>query len=92
MQQQITIDNQIFDVLDVKEKVTIADSFVVRSNKIGTGNGEAKLYVGNESDELRNFFGIRPFLINCFLLKKDLIKYLNDTKIEYQKPEQLDVC
>ena len=24
-----------------------------------------------------------------FLLKKDLIKYLNDTKIEYQKPEQL---
>ena len=89
MQQQVTIDNQIFNVLDVKEKVTIADSFVVRSNKIGTGNGEAKLYVGNESDELRNFFGIRPFLINCFLLKKDLIKYLNDTKIEYQKPEQL---
>ena len=69
MQQQVTIDNQIFNVLDVKEKVTIADSFVVRSNKIGTGNGEAKLYVGNESDELRNFFGIRPFLINCFLLK-----------------------
>ena len=79
MQQQITIDKQIFNVLDVKEKVTIADSFVVRSNKIGTGNGEAKLYVGNESDELRNFFGIRPFLLNCFLLKKDLIKYLNDT-------------
>ena len=34
MQQQITIDNQIFDVLDVKEKITIADSFVVNSNKM----------------------------------------------------------
>lgn len=61
MQQQITIDNQIFDVLDVKEKITIADSFVVNSNKIGRGNGEAKLYVGNDSEELRWFFGKRPF-------------------------------
>ena len=88
MQQQITIDNQIFDVLDVKEKITIADSFVVNSNKIGRGNGEAKLYVGNDSEELRWFFGKRPFEIKCFLLKKDLIKYLQDTQIEYQKPEQ----
>lgn len=88
MQHQITIDNQVFNILDVKEKITIADSFVVRSNKIGTGNGEAKLYVGNESNELRSFFGDRPFVLKCFLLKKDLIKYLNDTKIEYQKPEQ----
>lgn len=88
MQQQITIDDQIFDVLDVKEKITIADSFVVNSNKIGAGNGEAKLYVGNDSEELRWFFGKRPFEIKCFLLKKDLIKYLKDTEIEYQKPEQ----
>lgn len=89
MQQKIIINHQWFNVLDVKEKVTIADSFVVRSNKIGTGKGEAKLYVGNESDELRGFFGHSPFLLKCFLLKKDLIKYLNDTKIEYLKPEQL---
>lgn len=89
MQNQITIDDQFFNVLDVKEKITIADSFVLRSNKIGTGNGEAKLYVGNDSEELRSFFGKRPFVLTCFLLKKDLIKYLNDTKIEYQKPEQL---
>lgn len=66
MQNQITIDDQFFNVLDVKEKITIADSFVLRSNKIGTGNGEAKLYVGNDSEELRSFFGKRPFVLTCF--------------------------
>ncbi len=86
--QQITIENQVFEVLDIKEKLTIADSFVVPSNKIGGGNGEAKLYVGQNNQELRSFFGNRPFKIKCFLLKKDLLKYLSDTKAEYIYPEQ----
>lgn len=86
--QQIIIENQIFEVLDIKEKVTIADSFVVPDNKIGGGNGEAKLYVGQNNEELRKFFGTRPFNIKCFLLKKDLIQYLDDTKTEYLFPEQ----
>ncbi|CAC9643978.1 hypothetical protein [bacterium endosymbiont of Bathymodiolus sp. 5 South] len=38
--------NEIYQIEDAKEKITIADSFVVRANKIGLGNGEAKLYVG----------------------------------------------
>jgi hypothetical protein len=37
------LDNQKFDILDSKNKFTVADSFVVRSNKLGTANGEAKL-------------------------------------------------
>ena len=77
-----------FNVLDTKEKITIADSFVVRKNKIGGGNGEAKLYVGHESQEIRDFFGTTGFSIPCFLLKKDLLKYLNETKAEYLAPEQ----
>lgn len=87
--QTIVINNQTFEVLDVKEKITIADSFVVNSNKIGKGNGEAKLYIGNESQELRSFFGSKGFVIKCFLLKKDLLQYLNDTEDEYKNPEQL---
>lgn len=85
---KINILKDTFNVVDTKEKITIADSFVVNSNKIGTGNGEAKLYIGNESKELRDFFGDNGFVIKCFLLKKDILKYLEDTKVEYLHPEQ----
>lgn len=84
----INIGNKDFKVLDAKEKITIADSFVVRQNKIGGGNGEAKLYVGNNNSEVRSFFGNTGFTIPCFLLKKDLLQYLEETKTEYLKPEQ----
>jgi predicted restriction endonuclease len=78
----------MYQVEDAKEKITIADSFVVRANKIGSGNGEAKLYVGQENDGTRTFFGYVGFTVRCFLLKKDLIRYLEETKIEYLNPEQ----
>ena len=55
---------------------------------IGGGNGEAKLYIGQDGQETRNFFGGNGFAITCFLLKQDLQKYLDETKIEYLKPEQ----
>lgn len=85
---KINILNRTYNVLETKEKVTIADSFVVRQNKIGHGNGEAKLYVGQDNENVRDFFGNHGFSIQCFLLKKDLLKYLEETKIEYLKPEQ----
>ncbi len=84
----IILDNHEFKVLDTKEKITIADSFVVRQNKIGGGNGEAKLYIGQDVQETRSFFGNTGFAIPCFLIKSDLQKYLEETKIEYLKPEQ----
>jgi len=85
---KINLLNKNFTVIDTKEKITIADSFVVRQNKIGSGNGEAKLYVGNDNNDTRNFFGNSGFIIRCFLMKKDLLNYLDETKIEYLKPEQ----
>ncbi len=88
MIMDINIQGKAYRVLDTKEKITIADSFVVRQNKIGAGNGEAKLYVGNDNKEIREFFGENGFIIHCFLLKNDLIKYLNETKSEYLGPEQ----
>lgn len=42
----IIINNQQFKVIDAIEKISVADSFVTPSNKVGGGNGEAKLYVG----------------------------------------------
>lgn len=85
---KIEINNQNFTVIDTIEKMTIADSFVLRSNKIGEGNGEAKFYVGNENAETRSFFGENGFHINCFLLKKDLKEFLINSETEYKQPEQ----
>lgn len=85
---KIQLLNQDFKVINTKEKITIADSFVVRQNKIGYGNGEAKLYVGNDNQEIRDFFGATGFAIPCFLLKRDLLRYLEETKAEYITPEQ----
>ena len=85
---EIKLDNRSFKVVDTKEKITIADSFVVRQNKIGGGNGEAKLYIGQDVKDTRKFFGNSGFKIPCFLIKSDLQKYLEETKIEYLKPEQ----
>lgn len=86
---KIKLLDKTYEVIDTKEKITIADSFVVRQNKTGTGNGEAKLYIGNEGKDLREFFGSEGFSINCFLIKTDLEDYLDATKVEYDNPEQL---
>jgi hypothetical protein len=73
--------------IETRDKITIADSFVCRSNKLGTANGEAKLYVGNESPDLRNFFGEEGFKINCFLVRDELIRFLSDLRPEYMLPQ-----
>jgi putative restriction endonuclease len=85
---KINLNNQKYKVLNTEEKITIADSFVVRQNKIGGGHGESKLYIGHDSENLRSFFGQTGFTIKCFLLKQDLLKYLEETKTEYLHPEQ----
>ena len=38
---EIQIGNSNYNVIDAKEKITIADSFVVRKNKIGGEIGRA---------------------------------------------------
>jgi len=61
-------------VIDVLEKIEILDSFVVNQNKIGLGNGEAKLYIGQDNSFLRSFFGNSGFTLSCLLLKQELLK------------------
>lgn len=84
----INIEDTSYEIIDTVEKLTVADSFVKRSNKIMTGNGEAKLYVGNDNEEVRAFFGDAGFNDKCFLLRKDLEQYLKDAEAEYKKPQQ----
>ncbi len=85
---KIPINNKTYTAIDSIEKVTMADSFVVRSNKIQSGNGEAKLYVGQNSDFIRDFFGSMGFSCQCIMLKKDLISYLSSVEYEYKNPSQ----
>ena len=53
-----------------------------------TGNGEAKLYLGQESIEFRSFFGSHPFQIDCFMLSVDWRNYMLKAKDEYLNPSQ----
>lgn len=88
------LDNQILAgsrnlvLVSRLDDVTIADSFVKRINKIGSANGEAKLYVGHDSPDMWEFFGSPGFSINCFLFKSDLLDLLVDLKGEYFNPTQ----
>ncbi len=89
----IILANHNYKVIDTKEKITIADSFVVRQNKIGGGNGEAKLYIGQDNAETRSFFGNEGFAIPCFLIwlaRKAKILALPD-KIEFEVIEQTQI-
>ena len=86
--KSISINNKLYSVQDTKTRITIADSFVLGPNKIGEGNGEAKLYVGYDNDDLNAFFGERGFEADCFLLRNDLNLYLDESRTEYLHPTQ----
>lgn len=65
--------------------ITIPDCFVKSKNKIGGGHGEKKLYFGTK-ETMREFFGQEGFKVQCFVLKQDLVNYLQALKSEYANP------
>lgn len=67
--------------------MTVPDCVVTGSNKIGTGHGEAKFYIASKS-EMYEFYGGEKFKAKCFMLKSDLIAYLDAIKNEYLEPSQ----
>lgn len=83
--QKVIIARQVFELLDAKEKMTVPDCWV-KKNKIGTAHGEAKFYVGQRNDTAYKFF--ERIGENCFFLKSDIIKYLEEVKEEYGNPQQ----
>jgi len=84
----IEIFNHEYEVIDTLNNITLADSFLL--NKTGTGHGEAKMYVGNESEEISTFFS--PFIQlqkkNGFFLISDFKTMLANLKEEYLQPQQ----
>lgn len=84
------IDGQNFKIENILDSViSVSDSFVKKASKIGTGNGEAKLYISGK-EEMYNFFGNgnNTFTVKCFLLKSDLLTYMNALYEEYLHPSQ----
>ncbi|MBR6964585.1 MAG: HNH endonuclease [Prevotella sp.] len=82
------IKGEKFTFVDTFETpITVADSWVVPKNKLGGGNGEAKLYVGSR-EKMESFFGEIGFTATCFVLRQDLQAYMNAIKAEYLTPSQ----
>ncbi len=82
------IDGQKFNFLDTfKAPIFVPDCFVMGGSKLGTGHGEAKLYIGSKA-LMYPFFGNEGFVAHCFLLKSDLISYMNALHAEYLHPSQ----
>ncbi|MBO6304136.1 MAG: HNH endonuclease [Selenomonadaceae bacterium] len=67
--------------------ITVPDCMVVKSNKLGQGHGEAKLYIASKKD-MYDFYGETKFIAKCFLLKSDLQIYMANIKTEYFSPSQ----
>ncbi|QPH37866.1 DUF262 domain-containing protein [Pedobacter endophyticus] len=89
MSSTIIIEESQFQIISELIGLGIPDSFVLRINKMkGSGNGEAKLFLGYEGEKLTDFFGTRGFTANCFLLKEDLIEFHNISRKEYFNPTQ----
>lgn len=84
---KITINSVEYEIVDAKETITIPDCFVKDSNKIGSGHGEAKFYVGQTTDNSTLKF-FEDFNGKCLIKKDDLLKYLMDCENEYLHPDQ----
>jgi hypothetical protein len=84
----MNIEGERFTFVDTFETpIAVADSWVMSKNKLGYGNGEAKLYVGSR-DKMESFFGDMEFTATCFVLRQDLQAYMNAIKSEYFTPSQ----
>lgn len=82
------IGDEKFKVTEVFNNfITVPDCIVVSKNKLGRGHGEAKLYFGSKT-EMRSFYGGEGFNAKCFILKEDLIKFMEAMKGEYMSPSQ----
>ena len=82
------IEGNRFEFVDtIETPIAVADSWVKPTNKLGGGNGEAKLYISSK-EKMESFFGRRGFTVSCFVVKKDLLAYMNAIREEYVHPSQ----
>ena len=81
------VDGKNLKTLAAFGGLTVPDCNVAIQNKIGHGHGEKKFYIGTKG-EMHAFYGEEKFSAQCFMLKKDLIAYMDAIKQEYLMPSQ----
>lgn len=84
---QITIAEVTYEIEDILSNITIADSAVNRRHKIGSGNGERKIYLYGNADERLNFFDSFRADIQGFVWRQNLLEYLEMAGNEYKNPK-----
>lgn len=94
---KIILNNVPYTIQD-SAQANIVDSFVDPANKTGSGSGEARLYVSSQS--ITPIFSFNPNIPPivkgrksyvacenaCFLSRDNLIKYMEDSEIDYFSP------
>lgn len=94
--KNITIDGSIYCLSDSLD-VNLSDSFVSPNNKIGSGSGEARLYISSQNHTPLFSFSKTQTIIkgntsypacisDCYLVKENLIDFLNDSSSYYFNP------
>lgn len=92
----ITLNANTYEIID-SASAKIVDSFVATPNKVGTGSGEARLYVSSQSTQpifqfshteiiTRNKKNYHLCSNSCFINKDNLLKYLEDAQLDYLNP------
>lgn len=94
----ITLNSNTYEIVS-SASATIADSFVATPNKVGKGSGEARLYVSSQSTQpifqfsqteilTRNKKNYHLCSNKCFINKDNLLKYLEDARLDYLNPKK----
>ena len=90
MEEILEIKNKtyFFDE-ELKKELTLADSFIEKTQKRGSGRGEHKFYFGQgtSSDLYVEFFGGKNFEAKSFVSKENLLEHLDYLKPEYLNPQ-----
>ena len=84
----LSLDGKQYQIIDILSGIVIADCSVNKKHKIGSGNGERKIYLQGNIDEKYKFFDGFDKQINGFVLKENLLEYLEEAKKEFLYPTQ----
>ena len=65
------LNGEKLKLIDTSEKITIADSYVVDSQKLGTAHGEVKLFLAKGKKMDWDFYGLKKkSYLKMFYTKK----------------------
>src|SRR5690242_9152485 len=84
-----SINGKVYTEVDSITRISSKDSFTSTDNKLGQGAGAWEWHIGSKNDSEKYGFFVGPgFKVDCFLLKQDLLRLMNELRPEYENPTQ----